>query len=204
MDTKSGMEMVRSIARGECNADVLAAMAKGTMKNKQKELERALKGFVKPRQQMLLASMLSHIDSLSGQIESLDAEIGVRLADKRHAVELLDEIAGVGVQPAQTIVSEIGTDMSVFPSAKHIGSWLPEGSIEPKYSTKPPEEFVHRVTRCRCSHRASARTSCCSRRQAASRALRCSDGPRSGKPQAIPAEVISKASGLSVDEIRQL
>jgi transposase len=123
MDTKSGMEMVRAIAHGECNTDVLAAMARGKMRGKREELERALNGFVQPHQQMLLTSMLSHIDSLSEQIDGLDAEIGRRLADKQHVVEILDEITGVGKQSAQTIITEIGSDMKTFPSAKHLTSW---------------------------------------------------------------------------------
>ncbi len=35
----------------------------------------------------------------------------------------LDSIAGVGERSAQTIIAEIGTDMSVFPTANHLASW---------------------------------------------------------------------------------
>ena len=40
-----------------------------------------------------------------------------------QAVELLESIPGVGKRTAQTIVAEIGVDMSRFPSAKHLASW---------------------------------------------------------------------------------
>jgi transposase len=123
MHTQSGMDMIKAIAYGEFNATVLASMAKGKMKDKQDDLERALKGFIQPHQQMILSSMLSHIDALTEQIEKLDAEINERLADKQDIVERLDEITGVGDISAQVIVAEIGSDMSRFPSPKHLTSW---------------------------------------------------------------------------------
>jgi transposase len=39
------------------------------------------------------------------------------------AVELLRSIPGVERRAAEVIVAEIGTDMSVFPTAKHLASW---------------------------------------------------------------------------------
>lgn len=123
MDTKSGMEMIKAIARGECSEDVLASMAKGTMKTKKDDLIRALKGYIQPHQQEIIGHMLSHIEFLSKQIEKLDEEIDSRMSADEELVRLLDEIPGVGKQTAQVLVSEIGTDMSVFPSAKHLTSW---------------------------------------------------------------------------------
>ena len=123
MDTKSGMAMVGAIVEGEFNSDVLASMAKGTMKGKEEALKRALKGFIQPHQQLMLKAMLSHISSLNEQIVVLDEEIDKRLYDKRHIIEVLDEIPGVGKQSAQVLITEIGTDMADFPSDKHLASW---------------------------------------------------------------------------------
>ena len=40
-----------------------------------------------------------------------------------EAVRLLDSIPGINPRAAQAILAEIGTDMSRFPSAKHLASW---------------------------------------------------------------------------------
>lgn len=121
-DTKSGFEMCKAIVAGETNADVLAAMAKGTMKSKEKDLRRALKGLVGGHQRMILGSMLSHIEALDALLITLDKEIESRLSGERTVVKMLDEITGVGERSAQVILSEIGTDMNQFPSDAHLAS----------------------------------------------------------------------------------
>ena len=40
-----------------------------------------------------------------------------------RARDRLDTITGVGKRAAETIIAEIGTDMSVFPTAGHLASW---------------------------------------------------------------------------------
>jgi transposase len=40
-----------------------------------------------------------------------------------QAVDLLQTIPGVGTRVAETLVSEIGTDMTHFPTAGHLASW---------------------------------------------------------------------------------
>jgi transposase len=40
-----------------------------------------------------------------------------------EAVKLLETIPGVGLRVAEVIISEIGVDMSRFPSDAHLASW---------------------------------------------------------------------------------
>jgi hypothetical protein len=47
----------------------------------------------------------------------------VCLARSPGARDRLDTITGVGKRAAETIVAEIGVDMSVFPTAGHLASW---------------------------------------------------------------------------------
>lgn len=132
MHTKSGMDMCRAISEGTLTPEILAKMARGTMKSKTAALEKALQGFIQPHQQMILGAILDHIFWLDGQINHLNAEIDCRMEDVESIVDVLDDIPGIGRDSAQAIIAEIGTDMSQFPSAKHLVSWagLSPGSNE--------------------------------------------------------------------------
>jgi len=123
MDTVSGMNMVRALSEGVVDPVLLAQMAKGTLRSKTDELERALNGLIQPHQQMILKAMLDHIENLSKLIEGLDAEIVERMSQDVELIEALDEVTGVGKISAQTIIAEIGTDMSRFATAENLASW---------------------------------------------------------------------------------
>jgi len=74
-------------------------------------------------QRIMLGTMLRHIDFLADEIKKLDEEIKERMLPFEEQVRQLDLITGVGERSAQTILAEIGSDMSVFPSASHLASW---------------------------------------------------------------------------------
>lgn len=71
----SSRSMLKSLSEGVQDPNLLAQFAKGKMKNKKKELIRALNGLMGPHQKMLLASQLRHIKFLEKEIAHLDQEI---------------------------------------------------------------------------------------------------------------------------------
>jgi transposase len=123
VDTQSARNMLTAIVNGVGDVEVLAGMAKGRLRHKEDELKKSLKGLIGPHQKLMLKSMLQHIDGLSVQIDELDTEISLRLTDHQEEIELLETIIGVGERSAQVIISEMGTDMSKFPSEAHLASW---------------------------------------------------------------------------------
>ena len=72
----------------------------------------------------LLARMhTDHIDHLTRMIEGLDIRIGQVTDPFAGQLRLLRSIPGIGERAAQVIISEIGVDMSRFPTAAHLASW---------------------------------------------------------------------------------
>lgn len=119
----SAKAMLKAIIDDAGDPVLIARLAKGKLKNKQKELEKALLGLVGPHQKMILTAQLNHIEFLDQQIIELDQEIEARLHPFELELELLDSIPGIGRRSAEDILAEIGTDMHRFPSSAHLASW---------------------------------------------------------------------------------
>src|SRR5947208_1766753 len=115
--------MLEAMIAGVSDPKELAGKAVGTLQRKQAELERALVGLVGDHQRLMLATQLRHIDFLDEEIARLDTEIETRLRPFDAAIANLDTIPGVGRRAAEAIIAAIGTDMSRFPTHRHLASW---------------------------------------------------------------------------------
>ena len=120
---KSGQAMLHALLDGISDPATVADLAKGRLRHKIPELERALAGRVGPHQRLLLAEQLAHIDYVETTIARLSTEVQTRLAPFEDLLARLDTIPGVGPLTAEALVAELGTDMGRFPSAKHLASW---------------------------------------------------------------------------------
>ena len=89
------------------------------------EIQAAVDGAISNAQAVKLRECLKHIDEIDVHRLRLDAEIE-RLANRYAPVlELIRTVPGFSANPltAISIIAEIGADMSVFPTAKHLCSW---------------------------------------------------------------------------------
>jgi hypothetical protein len=75
----SGRETLDALVGGTTDPAVLADLAKGKLRAKLPDLERALAGRVGPNQRLLLAQQLAHLDFLDEAIERVSSEIAERL-----------------------------------------------------------------------------------------------------------------------------
>ena len=119
----SGRAMLEAIVTGTANTTEMAGLAKGRLREKREQLDKALEGRVKPHHRFVLAELLCQVDSLDESIARFDAEIEKYCRPFEEEVELLDTIPGVAQRIAEVIVSEIGSDMSRFPTANHLAAW---------------------------------------------------------------------------------
>ena len=119
----SGRAMLKAIIEGEATPGEMAELAKGRLREKREDLNKALEGRVKPHHRFVLSELLCQIDNLDEAIARFDEQIEEYCRPFEQAVTQLDTIPGVARQTAEVIVSEIGIDMSPFPTADHLAAW---------------------------------------------------------------------------------
>ena len=148
---QSGRRFLNALVAGERSPKALAALGDRRLKATPQQLADALTGRFRDIHAFEIATHLRLIDAINDEIARLDAAIEQQLASipgvapactacgligGGHApgcasdgtpvlglVERLDEITGVGTRNAQVIIAELGTDMSVFPTAGHAAAW---------------------------------------------------------------------------------
>ena len=75
----SARAMLAEIVSGQTDAELMADLARGRMRSKIPELEKALTGIVQPHHRFVLAQQLDHIDFLDEKVETFSIRIGQQL-----------------------------------------------------------------------------------------------------------------------------
>ena len=95
----------------------------GSLKEKRAELLKACDGYLTVLQKKLVRAILDHIDDMTRRIADMDDIVKGEMKAYEEAMERLEEIPGIAKRSAQVILSEIGLDMTRFPTAAHLCAW---------------------------------------------------------------------------------
>lgn len=120
---KSGRAILEGLIGGESDPEVLAGLATTRLRASREEVVESLRGRFDSSHSFLLELHYRQVQTIEKMIAKLDAQLGSAHDEFTQAVELLCTIPGVSTTVAEVIVSEVGTDMSRFPSSKHLISW---------------------------------------------------------------------------------
>jgi len=123
LTTKSARAMLEALIAGERDPRILADLARGVMRKKIPDLSMALAGRFGPHHAVLARTHLDQLDHLDAMIARLDAQIEGMVTPFSAQIAALCTIPGIGERTAQVVISEIGVDMSRFPTADHLASW---------------------------------------------------------------------------------
>jgi transposase len=119
----SARTMLEGLLSEEKNAALLAGLAKGRLRQKREALEAALEGVLRPRHRFLLVELLAQLDYLEEAAERVGVQIQEYTAPFQQEIEQLDTIPGINRTQAETLLAEVGADVSRFPTAAHLSSW---------------------------------------------------------------------------------
>jgi len=147
---KTGMLILRAIVAGERDPQVLANHRDRRVKADAETIARSLRGTWRAEHVFALRQALERYDFYQAQIRACEEQIGTvmaalvdaeaevrpavagKTAAQRELAASLRRLMGVdltaiptiGVETALVIASEIGPDLSRFPSSQHFCSWL--------------------------------------------------------------------------------
>lgn len=120
---KSGRNVLRAMLEGAKSPTEIAALVDPRMAKKRPSIERALSVAVHADAKWMLIELLQTLESVEQRIARLDARIADKLSRYAADVELLRQIPGLSDVSIAAVLAETGSDMSLFPSSKHISSW---------------------------------------------------------------------------------
>lgn len=119
----SGRAMLQALVGGTTDPAVLAELARGQLRRKLPALREALTGHFRGHHAFLVGRLLADLEyceeaiaDVSGRIEELMRPFAPELAR-------LDTIPGINRRTAEVLLAELGTNMTVFPTARHAVSW---------------------------------------------------------------------------------
>jgi len=109
-------------SEGRPDAAKIATLAKGTLRAKVAELERAVRHPLSEQQRELLKMHLQAYDAVDAQVASTELKLAQLAQPYREVIELLDQIPGINPLSAITVLAETGIDMSVYRDASHLSA----------------------------------------------------------------------------------
>jgi transposase len=119
----SGRLMLNALLEGKATVEQMAHLARGRLRHKHEALMLGLQGHLEDHHRLILRIQLRRIDDVERDIAALHAEIDIRLEPYRTQHRLLMEIPGVDWVIAAVIIAEVGVDMTVFPTHRHLAAW---------------------------------------------------------------------------------
>ncbi|ESU31659.1 hypothetical protein G3A_15375 [Bacillus sp. 17376] len=121
---QSGRRILEAIIDGEkLEESNLKELVHWRTKASLPEIADAINGRIRRHHRDMLQYHWNHMIYIEEAIEKLEEQIDQYLTPYQRETELLDTIPGVNKAGAATFIAEMGIDMSVFKSAKHLASW---------------------------------------------------------------------------------
>ena len=95
----------------------------GSMLKKQEDIRLSIDGCITNEQSEKISMCYEHLNYIKNAIAKIDAYSEKIAAPFSNEINLVTSVPGFRKLAATIVISEIGTDMSVFHSAKHLCSW---------------------------------------------------------------------------------
>jgi transposase len=142
----SSRRMLRGLAQGEKDPEVLAAMAEAELQAEPEQLADALSAAptLSILHRQILQLFLDRVALIENQMATLNRSIASALHVHHEAVLRLAQVPGYGIDSAQQVIAEVGPQAATFPTPEQLASWVGvcpgrEESAEVSRSNRSPK-----------------------------------------------------------------
>jgi len=121
---KSSLDIINHLIAQPNNTSFdFTPMLRTSLKKKSEEIGKAIEGRISKEQSLKLAVCFKHHSIIHKCMDIIDGQIAELIKPFKVQIQLISTMPGITVKSAANIIAEIGPDMSVFLSDKHICSW---------------------------------------------------------------------------------
>lgn len=111
------------IDKGHVTMDDIACVYHKRLEASPELLYQACEGFIEPHHTYMLQTIRKDIEQTESIISDLTSRIKEVLSPYENVIDLLRKIPGLDRKTVEDLIAEIGVDMEVFPTEKHLASW---------------------------------------------------------------------------------
>ena len=146
---KSSMNLINKLLEDPLDHHFdIESLIHGSMKDKLPELELAMDGFITPEQAEKLKVIKQHYNDLESRKADLENIILSLSEPYAEQINLLLTVPSFkNIFSVITVISEIGVNMDVFPTAKHLCSWA---GLTPTNNESAGKKKSVRISRAGC------------------------------------------------------
>ena len=120
----TGWEILKLIAKGVTDVEVLVKEARGSLRKKEAQLREALSGKLYLAYRILLRQHMEQVELLRKQVEEINQALAVAMHHHLPALVRLTKMPGVDLYGAQELLAEIGPKAAAFPTAEQFAGWV--------------------------------------------------------------------------------
>jgi len=155
---QSGMSLIHKLCEvGYISPDDVLSHLRGTARNKLEDIKLAVNGRLTEHERSFLSLLTRNLANCLQEIAEIEAKVMECAGQFDAAIRLVETVPGVQRLTAVTIISELGTNLRMFPTAGHLCSWagMCPGNNESagkKKSTRLSKGNIHlKSVLCQCA-----------------------------------------------------
>lgn len=142
----AGIKVLRLLADGVIQADLLAAVVITNVKRKG-EIKKSLSNCFSHNHCYVIRELMQQYDDLTARILSVDGQLTKNVSEYAHLVEELDKIPGIDLTLAIGIIAEATNDVSNFADERKFAAWAGVAAGNNESAGKKKDQNVERVLR---------------------------------------------------------